>query len=235
MKQDSKSSKPSFLEGIQKHLLRGALLFFPFAAVLWGFSIALKISDGLLGPVVDSAWKSFFPMSQNISHSPLISLGLLLMFFYALGLLVTWRIGDNLFKWLESQIVKLPGVGKPYSSLRKAVAMVGNGEAGNSFQRVVYVPFTRGEGETIGFVTNEIYDSARRSNVLVIFVPTPPNPFGGFLAFYCAEEVRDAPLTVEEAVQMCFTLGIVVPEKLKHRPIDKQSSVTNPDIDRFRL
>ncbi len=219
MKHTSESSKPSFLAGIQKHLMRGALLFFPFAAVLWGFSIALQISDGMLGPVVDRAWKSLFPMSQNISHSPLISLGLLLIFFYALGLLVTWRIGDNLFKWLESQIVKLPGVGKPYSSLRKAVAMVGSGQAGDSFQRVVYLPFSRGEGETIGFVTNEIYDPASRSKVLVVFVPTPPNPFGGLLAFYRAENVREAPLTVEEALQMCFTYGIVVPEKLKH-PVD---------------
>lgn len=217
MQENGESPKHPILAGIQKHLMRGALLFFPFAAVLWGFSIALKISDGILGPVVDSAWRSFFPMSQNISHSPLISLGLLLMFFYALGLLVTWRIGDNTFKWLESQIVKLPGVGKPYSSLRKAVAMLGSGEAGDSFQRVVYLPFTRAEGETIGFVTNEIFDPSSKKNVLVIFVPTPPNPFGGFLAFYSASEVRDAPLTVEEAVQMCFTLGIVVPEKLKQQ------------------
>lgn len=213
-----KTLKPSFLASIQKHLIRGALLFFPFAAVLWGISIALKISDGILGPVVDSLWQSLFPHSQNISHSPLISLALLLMFFYMLGLLVTWRFGDNLFKWLESKIIKLPGVGKPYSSLRKAVAMIGNGEAGDSFQRVVFLPFTRGGGETIGFVTNEIYEPVSGKTLLVVFIPTPPNPFGGILAFYSALDVRDAPLSVEEALQMCFTFGIVVPEKMKAAP-----------------
>lgn len=210
--------KLSFLARIQKHLMRGALLFFPFAAVLWGISIALKISDGILGPIVDSLWQSLFPHSQNISHSPLISLALLLIFFYTLGLLVIWRFGDNLFKWLESKIIKLPGVGKPYSSLRKAVAMIGNGEAGASFQRVVFLPFTRGEGETIGFVTNEIYEPASGKTSLVVFIPTPPNPFGGILAFYSDSEVRNAPMSVEEALQMCFTFGIVVPEKMKVAP-----------------
>lgn len=218
MTNNPNTPKPSFLSRIQKHLMRGALLFFPFAAVLWGISIALKISDGILGPVVDGLWQSLFPHSQNISHSPLISLALLLMFFYMLGLLVTWRFGDNLFKWLESKIIKLPGVGKPYSSLRKAVAMIGNGEAGDSFQRVVFLPFTRGGGETIGFVTNEIYEPASGKTLLVVFIPTPPNPFGGILAFYSALDVRNAPMSVEEALQMCFTFGIVVPEKMKAAP-----------------
>lgn len=208
-------SKTSFFDRTQKHLIRGALLFFPFAAVLWGMSLALKISDGIFGSVVDKIWQSIFQQNQAISHSPLISLFLLMLFFYLLGLLVTWRFGDNLFKWLERWLEKLPGLGKVYSSLRKAVHTIGSGEAGASFQRVVFLPFTRGDGDTIGFVTNEIYDAASGKTLLVIFVPTPPNPFGGILAFYSAAEVRDAPLSVEEALQMCLTFGTVVPEKLK--------------------
>lgn len=199
-------------------MLRGAMVFFPFAALIYGFKLALGIADGWLGSLVATIWGSFNPEAAGISHNPVFSLLLVIMLFYSLGAIVSWRIGNSIFKWLEQKILRIQGVGKVYGSLRKIIDMVGSSDSTSKFKRVVFVPFVSGRGLTIAFVTNEVTNLTNGAKYVLVFIPTPPNPISGLVVAYPAEEVSDSDMTVEQAIQLCVSLGMAAPKELALTP-----------------
>ena len=65
----------------------------------------------------------------------------------------------------------------------------------------------------LGFVTNELTDLKRQTNVTV-FVPTAFVPPQGFLLFLPKEKILPSQLTVEEAIKAIMSVGIVTPQAL---------------------
>jgi uncharacterized membrane protein len=55
--------------------------------------------------------------------------------------------------------------------------------------------------------------------MLVIYVPTVPNPTSGMLAIMAETEVIDTDITVEEAMKVIFSGGIVLPETMRLGPL----------------
>lgn len=212
------TSQTNFSNHFKQRMLRGAMVFFPFAALIYGFKLALGIADGWLGSLVATIWGSFNPEAAGISHNPVFSLLLVIMLFYSLGAIVSWRIGNSIFKWLEQKILRIQGVGKVYGSLRKIIDMVGSSDSTSKFKRVVFVPFVSGRGLTIAFVTNEVTNLTNGAKYVLVFIPTPPNPISGLVVAYPAEEVSDSDMTVEQAIQLCVSLGMAAPKELALTP-----------------
>lgn len=212
------TAKFNFSSHLKQRMLRGAMVFFPFAALIYGFKLALGIADGWLGSLVATIWGSFNPDATGISHHPVFSLILVALLFYSLGSIVSWSIGNSVFKWLEQKILKIQGVGKIYGSLRKIIDMVGNSDSTSKFKRVVFVPFVAGGGLTIAFVTNEITNTTNGARYVLVFIPTPPNPISGLVVAFPAEAVSDSDMTVEQAIQLCVSLGMAAPSELALTP-----------------
>ena len=212
------TSRTNFSSHFKQRMLRGAMVFFPFAALIYGFKLALGIADGWLGSLVATIWGSFNPEAAGISHNPVFSLLLVILLFYSLGAIVSWRIGNSIFKWLEQKILKIQGVGKIYGSLRKIIDMVGSSDSTSKFKRVVFVPFVSGRGLTIAFVTNEVINTTNGAKYVLVFIPTPPNPISGLVVAYPVEEVSDSDMTVEQAIQLCVSLGMAAPSELALTP-----------------
>ena len=66
----------------------------------------------------------------------------------------------------------------------------------------------------IGFITGETegeVQSLTKEEVLNVFLPTTPNPTSGFLLFVPREDLVILDMTVEEAVKMVISGGIVTP------------------------
>jgi len=201
-------------DNIKTHILRGAGLFFPFAAIIYGFNLALSIADGWFGSIVAAVWSRIFPSAPVPLHSPILSLTFMLLLLYSISLVVSWKLGRIFFNWLEARIYNIRGLGQIYGSLRKGIDMVANSDHKQSFKRVVMVPFTAGKGKTIAFVTNEIVDSISEQVYVVVMIPTPPNPISGLEVYFPKEEVVETDLTIDQALQMCMTLGIAAPASL---------------------
>ena len=49
----------------------------------------------------------------------------------------------------------------------------------------------------------------------VVYIPTVPNPTSGNLAFVREEEVYATDMTMEEAMKIVFSGGVVLPETMK--------------------
>ena len=46
---------------------------------------------------------------------------------------------------------------------------------------------------------------------MTVFLPTTPNPTSGFMLFVPSKDVNELDMTVEEALKMIISLGVVVP------------------------
>ena len=63
----------------------------------------------------------------------------------------------------------------------------------------------------MGFVTGRMYSRERDMPLVVVYVPTVPNPTSGNMAFGDEDDVMETDLTVENAMKLVFSGGIVLP------------------------
>ena len=116
----------------------------------------------------------------------------------------------------------MPVVRSIYSATKQILETVISTQS-DAFREVVLVEYPRKKLWVIGFVTgNTKGEVAGRipSSMVNVFVPTTPNPTSGFLLFCPREDVIFLKMTVEEAVKLVVSGGIVTPP-------DRSQSVTS--------
>ncbi len=131
-------------------------------------------------------------------------------FGYAVALCFLGRhFGSVAERFMES----IPGVGAVYHSVKQIVDTF-NTKDRHSFSKVVLVEFPRKGAYTIGFITSlergEV--QARTSADLVsVFVPTTPNPTGGYIIFVPRHELIELEMSTGDGMKLIISGGAVVP------------------------
>jgi uncharacterized membrane protein len=74
-------------------------------------------------------------------------------------------------------------------------------------ERVVLIDFPSPEMKTIGLVTRTMIDEASGEELAVVYVPTSPNPTGGYIQFVPLAKVISTDWTLDEAMQFLMTAG----------------------------
>ena len=85
---------------------------------------------------------------------------------------------------------------------------------GSSFSKVVLVEYPRKEMWSIGFVTATDVpdiDAVTGDRQVCVYVPTTPNPTSGLIVYVPVSQVRETDMTVDGAMKMVVTMGIVMP------------------------
>ncbi len=156
---------------------------------------------------------------------PAFLLGFIL-FLYLLGKLITARIGNFLYSYLERFLLRLPLVRNVYGAA-KQVSDFFFGQRAVEFKRVVAVEYPRKGIWSIGFVTGEGFldvQAAANEPVLSVLVPTSPAPMTGFTVQVRRSEVVDLNITVEQALEYIISCGVVGPlhQKVEFLPPEEQ-------------
>jgi len=113
----------------------------------------------------------------------------------------------------ERFMESIPGVGAVYHSVKQIVDTF-NAKDRHSFNKVVLVEFPRKGTYTIGFITSESRGEvqARTSETLVsVFVPTTPNPTGGYVIFVPRHELIELEMSTGDGMKLIISGGAVVP------------------------
>jgi uncharacterized membrane protein len=85
---------------------------------------------------------------------------------------------------------------------------------GNSFRKVVLIRYPNKDTWSLAFQTGESLGelNARLPEHMVsVFVPTTPNPTSGFLLLVPQDDMIELEMTVDEALKMIISLGVIVP------------------------
>jgi uncharacterized membrane protein len=108
----------------------------------------------------------------------------------------------------------VPVVRTVYASTKGVLEAVSR-DQGEAFTRVVLVEYPKSNLFALGFVTRGVRWEAidpRTADMLIVFVPTTPNPTSGFLLLVPRAEAIPLPISVEEGIRMVISGGILLPE-----------------------
>jgi uncharacterized membrane protein len=130
---------------------------------------------------------------------------------YLLGFATSRVLGQRLLGGFERLIERIPLVHKIYGGTKKLMTLMQN-KPGNT-QRVVLIGFPSPTLKSIGFVTRTFTDSNGRE-VAAVYVPTTPNPTGGYLEIVPVEELIATDWSVDQAMAFILSGGAAGPDKL---------------------
>lgn len=125
---------------------------------------------------------------------------------YVSGVLATNVIGTRIIRWWEQLLSRIPLVKSIYGSSKQLTQVFKEGKS--SYRRAVFVEWPRPGVRAVGFVTAEVVREGEK--LVVVYVPTMPNPTSGFALFFKEAEVHDCGMSVEDAVKFVVSGGAVV-------------------------
>lgn len=193
------SARVSFGQALRRYFLTGLATLFPVAVTSFLIWKIFEFSDGLLG---------------NLLGFQRAGLGLLvtILVILVVGVLSIHFFGRLVFRTVELAFARLPIVRKIYPAVKQLTQFLFSEESRNAaFRRVVLVQYPRAGLYSVAFVTNEANTSAtgKPETLLTLLIPNPPSPFTGPIIFVPEEDVIPLQLSVEEAVKLIVSGGVV--------------------------
>lgn len=200
------------MEKVFNHLkskfVTGLFVVIPLGITIFILKFLFNFADGILGSYLDSL---FSAIAHEEFHFP--GLGMLTgaVVIYLSGLLATNVLGTQFLKWWDAFLSKIPLVKSIYTSSKQLTHVFKDGKT--SYRRAVFVEWPRKGVRAVGFVTAEVMRNGER--LVVVYVPTMPNPTSGFALFFREDEVLESGMTVEDAVKFVVSGGVVVRDETR--------------------
>jgi uncharacterized membrane protein len=192
---------------LRRRFLTGLLVTVPVIATLIALRFLLRTLDGVLGPVVTALLGREIP-----------GLGALLTLLVVLGVgfVATNVFGRRLVGWVESGIGQVPVVRGIYRASREIVSTATLSQR-QVFRDVVLIEYPRPGLWAYGFVTSYTrrHGGAALANV---FIPGPPVPTTGVLVVSPVAELCFLDMSVEDALKLVLSGGLVAPSVLPEKP-----------------
>lgn len=122
--------------------------------------------------------------------------------------------GRKLVSLGDAIVHRIPVVRSIYSSV-KQVSDTLFSESGNAFRKAVLVQWPRADVWTIGFVTGtpggDVSNYLTDGEFVSVYVPTTPNPTGGYFVMLRKSDCIELKMSVDEALKYVVSMGVVVP------------------------
>lgn len=148
------------------------------------------------------------------AHVPGLGIILTAALVYLVGLTTANVLGRRLLSIGEALLLKLPIVRSIYGPSKQVVATMTSPGA-QVGKRVVLVEYPVRGIMSVGLVTGEVPGSDDEPSRLCVFVPTTPNPTSGMIVVLRSDQVQPVDITVEEALRLVVSGGIVAPPGLR--------------------
>ena len=141
--------------------------------------------------------------------------------FYLTGLAGSIGPGRRFMDLKDNVLSSIPVVKTLYVVTRQAVSSL---TSSATFSRVVFIEWPREGMVAMGFVTGRAFSTDRSESLVVVYIPTVPNPTSGNMALVPEDDVVETDITVEDAMKLVFSGGIVLPEviSLAREPREKK-------------
>lgn len=214
------------LRALRRYLINGLLIWVPVLVTVLVVRFILELMDRTL-LVLPTALR---PDTLFGLHIPGFGAVLAVLIVLLTGVLVTNFIGRALVAIWEDLLERIPFVRALYGGVKSfSETILSN--SGKSFKEVLLVEYPRVGIWSIGFQTTDNLPEINAklgAEYVCVFVPTTPNPTSGFIFMLPRSQVRILNMTVDEAMKMIVTLGVVTPgvvhEAASPRPVARPAS-----------
>ena len=204
------------MNALRRWLLTGLLVTVPAVVTLWVLDWIVGTLDQTL-LILPPSWR---PDQLLGFHLPgfgvLLALGILLL----IGATASNFVGKKLVQGWNGLLHRIPIVRSIYSGVQQVSDTLFS-DNGTAFRRTVLLQWPREGVWTIGFVTGVPGGDAAAhlpDDCLSIYVPTTPNPTGGYFVMVPRTSCIELRMSVDEALKYVVSMGVVVPNGSVHGP-----------------
>ncbi len=201
---------------VRRYLVAGLLVWVPLGVTVWVVRSLINWMDGSLLLIPEP----YRP--ENLLGFPVPGLGVLLslLILFVTGILAANFFGRSLVGVWERLLARIPLVRSVYSGTKQLAETLFSG-GGESFRKVLLVEFPRRGLWTLAFQTaNDLGEAQEKigGSVINVYIPTTPNPTGGYFVMVRSEDVVELEMSVDDGLKVILSMGAVVPGLDKERP-----------------
>lgn len=195
---------------MRKYLMAGLLVWLPLGVTVLVINFLIDTFDQVL-ILLPSAYR---PDELLGYHIPGFGLLMTVVVILLTGFVAANYLGEKLVGFWEGLLSRIPLVRSIYSAVKQVTeAFVGSEQ---SFQKAYLVEYPRRGTWTLAFQTSTKMGEAQAktglNSVINVFVPTTPNPTSGFFLMVSQDDLIPLDMSVEQALKMIISGGVVVPE-----------------------
>ena len=197
------------MPAVRKWLLTGLLVIVPGVITAWVLNWIVSTLDQTL-QILPGAWQ---PDKLLGFHIPGFGVLLTLLILLVVGAIASNFAGRKLVQWGDALVSRIPVVRSIYSSV-KQVSDTLFSDGGNAFRKAVLLQWPREGVWTVAFVTgapNGEIAAYLRDEFVSVYVPTTPNPTGGYFVMLRKSDCVELDMSVDSALKYIVSMGVVVP------------------------
>ena len=208
---------------MRRYLIAGLLVWVPLGITIWVLHFLLTSLDQILLVLPEAA------QPRAIFGFDIPGLGVVVAFLilFVTGVIAANFLGQRLIRAWEAVLGRIPFVKSIYSSV-KQVSDTLLSDKGNAFRKALLVEFPRPGSWTIAFQTGSPavgVEPYLPGEHISVYVPTTPNPTGGYFLMLPRSQVRELDMTVDEALKYIISMGVVAP-----RPNARATRIAAPGV-----
>jgi uncharacterized membrane protein len=122
-------------------------------------------------------------------------------------------LGRKTIEWIDHTMMRVPLLNKIYGTIKQVNESFHSNKS--SFKQVVLVTFPHARSRSLGFVTGE-QKGLGAEKLISVFIPTTPNPTGGFLLLVPESEIIKLDISVADGIKFIISLGAISPDYAGH-------------------
>ncbi len=186
-------------------LLAGLLALLPvyltIQVLVWVFGFVDKTVGGVFEPLIGR-------------HVPGLGIVTTVLLVFVVGVLTKWWLTQRLIEWFEAATLRVPGLGQLYKSIKRLLDPLTRKED-RPFREAVWVNV--GDNmKALGFITSGDVDTADEDGGTRVSVFLPScHPYFGMVTLAKREDLKPAPVQLDEAVSYEFSFGAATPPSIK--------------------
>jgi len=194
---------------VKKYLITGLLIWIPLVITIWVLKLVVDVLD-----------QSLLLLPENLRtehwlgvHIPGLGAILTIAIVFGTGVFATNFFGAQLVELWNGVLHRIPVVNSIYSSI-KQISDTLFSSSGQAFRRALLVQWPHPGTWTIAFMTGTPGGEVLKHvppDCISVYVPTTPNPTGGYFVIVPRKDVIELDMTVDQALKYIISMGVVPP------------------------
>lgn len=211
---------------LRAYFLAGILVTAPLTITIALASWLIDFVDSRVVPLIPDQYNPDFYLKEYLGYEiglPGLGLLVLVIAITLIGALTAGLVGRFVIRFGESMLNRMPVIRSVYGASKQILETVLRSQS-KAFRQPVLVEYPRKGLWAIAFITGTTEGEVQHlvaDRLINVFLPTTPNPTSGFLLFVPKNDLIILDMSVEEAIKMVISAGIVTPPDRRPKSLQK--------------
>ena len=195
---------------MKKYFITGLLIWVPLVITIWVLLLVVDTLDQTL-LLLPLDWRPEHWLGVHVRGMGVV---LTVLIVFVTGVLAANFIGQRLVRVWNGLLHRIPFFSSVYSSVKQVSDTLFSSQ-GEAFRKALLVQWPRPGMWTIAFLTGVPGGDVAthlRGDYVSIYVPTTPNPTGGYFAMLPRADVIELDMSVDDALKYIISMGVVTPD-----------------------